>query len=415
MRGRNEFRKLGQWMIGTGVLVGLVFPPFMVILGVSTEIALRPVVFGATIACGVALGAFNIFLARIVVGRRITAMQVVLADLAEERTVQTIPCADNSDAFGEMARAISVFKEHAHARQLMDAQRADDQRRADQAKTEEREALAFDFEAVVKTAMQGAQKDTHALQDAARVMGESAESSINQANTAVDLSEAAASGVGAVARAAEEMAENVRALSERMRRSNAMSEDAVERVRQTDAMMDELGRATHGIESVAGLIIEIAEQTNMLALNATIEAARAGDAGKGFAVVAGEVKNLANQTAKATDEITQHIDNIRDAGQSARVAMEKVSQSISEMNAIAGEVTRAADAQTATIADISANARDTADATGQSVGLIRQVGEAIEQTGLAAHEMLATVDDLARQMRNLQERSDSFATKVREG
>lgn len=415
MGGHNEFRKLGQWMVATGILVGLVFPPFMLILGVPADIAMRPLVFAATVACGVALGAVNIILAQIVVGRRISAMKDVMTDLADEREARQIPCVDNTDAFGEMARAIGVFSRHVQERRALEARRADEARAVEEEKIEEREALAFDFEAVVKGAMQGAHKDTHALQNAARAMGESAESSMSQAMTAIELSEAASGGVGAVARAAEAMADTVRELSERMRRSNAMSEDAVERVKETDALVAELGRATEGIQNVAELIIDIADQTNMLALNATIEAARAGDAGKGFAVVAGEVKNLANQTAKATDEITRHIDNIRTAGQHARTAMEKVSAAIGEMNVIAGEVTRAADAQNASIADISANARDTADATGQSVELIRKVGDAIEKTGFAAHEMLATVDDLARQMGQLQDRSDAFATKVRQG
>ncbi|MFC1673983.1 methyl-accepting chemotaxis protein, partial [Pseudomonadota bacterium] len=282
-------------------------------------------------------------------------------------------------------------------------------------KAEERESLAFDFEAVVKSAMDAAQKDTHALQDAARAMGESAESSLGKAQSAIELSEAAANGVGAVAQAAEHMAETVQELSSQMRRSNTMSQDAVERVSQADALVGELGEATQRIESVAGLIIDIADQTNMLALNATIEAARAGDAGKGFAVVAGEVKNLANQTAKATDEITAHIDNIRTAGDRARTAMVTVTEAINEMNTIAGEVTQAADEQNNTITEISTNARETADATGQSVTFIREVGDAIEETGFAAHEMLATVDDLARQMGKLAERADTFATKVREG
>ena len=415
MSRRNEFSKLGQWMIATGVMVGFVFPPFMLILGVPADIAMQPMVFAATIACGIALGAFNIFLARFVVGRRIAAMKNIMMELANEQPVADIPCIENSDMFGEIARALGVLSTHANEKRGMEARRAEDLRAGEEEKAEEREALAFDFEAVVKGAMQGAQEDTHSLQDAARAMGESAESSINQATSAIHLSEAAESGVAAVARSAEAMADTVRELSERMRRSNAMSEDAVERVRETDALVAELGKATEGIQDVAELIMDIADQTNMLALNATIEAARAGDAGKGFAVVAGEVKNLANQTTKATDEISAHINNIRDAGQRARGAMEKVSESIGEMNVIAGEVTNAADAQNASIADISSNARETAEATGQSVSLIREVGDAIEKTGLAAHEMLATVDDLARQMGTLEERSDAFAIKVREG
>ena len=415
MNGRNEFSRLGQWMIATGVAVGLVFPPFMLILGVPQDIALRPGVFAATVVCGIALGAFNLFLARWVVGRRIGALKDAMADLADDREVAELPCAENTDAFGEMARALAVFNDKTREKHALESRRAQDLSDAEAANAEEREGLAYEFDASVKASMEGAQKDTHALQDAARAMGESAEQSMQQAQSAVDLSQSASERVGAVAQAAENMAETVRALSERMRRSNAMSEDAVQRVHQAETQVAELGEATAGIESVAELINDIAEQTNMLALNATIEAARAGDAGKGFAVVASEVKNLANQTAKATEEITSHIQIIRVGGDRARVAMAAVTEAINEINAIAGEVNRATDEQSASIADISTNAGSTANETSRAVALIREVGDAIEQTGFAAHEMLATVDDLARQMGKLQQGADNFTAKVRKG
>lgn len=415
MSARNEFSRLGLMMIGLGVVVGVIFPPFMLLLGVPQEIAIRPVVFMATIACGVALGGFNIALARILIGRRIAAIKDTMQDLAEDRAIGEIPCAQNDDVFGEMSRAISVFREHADEQRTFEHAQVEEAHHLEHQKTQEREALAADFEAGVKGAMDGAQNDTQSLQGAARAMGESAESSLAQAQSAIELSDAATQGVGAVAMAAEAMATNVRELSANMRRSNTMSQEAVERVGQADALVGELGEATKRIENVADLIIDIADQTNMLALNATIEAARAGDAGKGFAVVAGEVKNLANQTAKATDEITAHIDNIRGAGDRARTAMVEVSKAIEEINTIAGEVTHAADEQNDSIAEISVNARETSDATSQSLSYIREVGDAIEQTGFAAHEMLATVDDLARQMGTLAERADSFAENVRKG
>jgi len=127
------------------------------------------------------------------------------------------------------------------------------------------------------------------------------------------------------------------------------------------------------------------------------------------------VKNLANETAKATDQITSHIDNIRGAGKRARSAMVEVGKAIEEINTIAGDVTRAADGQNNSITEISINARETADATNQSLTYIRDVGDAIEQTGFAAHEMLATVDDLARQMSALAEKADTFVSNVRKG
>ncbi|HEY9078504.1 methyl-accepting chemotaxis protein [Magnetovibrio sp.] len=415
MSARNEFTRLGLMMVGLGVMVGLIFPPFMLILGVPQEIALRPVVFAATIACGIALGAFNIVLARLQIGRRLTAMKDAIQDLADERAVDEIPCSENDDVFGDIARAIAVLRDHADKKRELERRQVEEAQRINEEKAEEREALAYDFEAGVKGAMSGAQKDTASLQKAARAMGESAEQSLSKAQSAIELSDAATQGVDAVAQAAESMAKTVRDLSSRMRRSSEMSQHAVERVSQADALVAELGEATARIESVAGLIIDIADQTNMLALNATIEAARAGSAGKGFAVVAGEVKNLANQTAKATDEITAHIDNIRGAGMRARDAMVAVSSAIDEINSIAGDVTRAAEEQNETISDISVNARETSDATGQSLAYIRDVGKAIEETGLAAHEMLATVDDLARQMGVLTEKADNFVENVRKG
>ena len=413
--GHSAFGRLGWMMVGLGVVVGLVFPPFMIILGVDASIAIRPVVFVATIACGVALGGFNIFLARAQIGRRVNRLKDTFEDLADEKEVETIPYVEDIDVFGDMARVLEHYRTHLNEKHDLEQRRNQEAQRLREEQAEERENLAFEFDAGVKRVLDDAQHDTQSLQQAARAMGESAESSLGQAQSAVELSDAANQGVGAVAMAAESMAENVRELSARMRRSSDMAGEAVERVSQAEAMVAELSQATAAITQVAELINDIAEQTNMLALNATIEAARAGDAGKGFAVVAGEVKNLATQTAKATEEITAHINSIRTAGERAGSAMGAVSKAIDEINTISGEVTRAADEQNASIAEISVNANETSDATSQSVSYIRDVSKAIEETGFAAHEMLATVDDLARQMAKLAEQADSFVTTVREG
>jgi len=120
--------KLGQWMIGIGIMVGLVFPPFMLILGVSSEIALRPIVFAATIACGIALGAVNIVLARIVVGRRIQSMQNAMEAVVNEQPVHDVPCADNTDVFGDMARSIAVLSDHVRDKRELEAQTLGDLR-----------------------------------------------------------------------------------------------------------------------------------------------------------------------------------------------------------------------------------------------------------------------------------------------
>ncbi len=414
MTARNVFSRLGALMVALGVVVGLLFPPVITALGVPQDVALRVPVFALSAICGAVLGLVNLALVRVFVRRPVQMLTGAAEDLADGRVQPQVPLVENTGIFGELARALATLgeraAEQAHVDQPQDGAVRDAER-----KVEERETLASEFETGVKTAMAGTQKDTQSLQDAARAMGESAESSLEKAHAAIELSEAAAQGVGAVAAAAETMSQNVRELNAQMQLSNTKSQEAVDRVGQAEAMVKELGRATGKIESVAELIIDIADQTNMLALNATIEAARAGEAGKGFAVVAGEVKNLANQTAKATDEITANITEIRTAGERARNAMVEVSKTIDEISTIAGEVTQAADEQNASISDISVNARETSDATGQSVAYIREVGDAIEETGFAAHEMLATVDDLARQIGKLAESADVFVKRVREG
>ena len=415
MTGRNVFSRLGALMVALGVLVGLLFPLVITALGVPQDAALRAPVFALAAICGVGLGLVNLALVRVLVRRPVQMLTGAAQNLADGRVQPQMPLVENTGIFGELARALAALGERAAEQAHVDQSQDVAANGAERQKVEERETLASEFEAGVKTAMAGTQKDTQSLQDAARAMGESAESSLEKAHAAIELSEAAAQGVGAVAAAAETMSQNVRELNAQMQLSNTKSQEAVDRVGQAEAMVGELGRATGKIESVAELIIDIADQTNMLALNATIEAARAGEAGKGFAVVAGEVKNLANQTAKATDEITANITEIRAAGERARNAMVEVSKAIAEISTIAGEVTQAADEQNASIADISVNARETSDATGQSVAYIREVGDAIEETGFAAHEMLATVDDLARQIGKLAESADVFVKRVREG
>jgi len=415
MGTRNIVTRPGLFAALGGGATGALWPLVMTALDPGLDGVFSPLMFSVSIALGLGLGGAVAVVSHRAMARRVRKLHDVVRDLADNPSAVEILDLESRDVFGDVARALASLREVAQQRSQIDLRDVQDSQRTQAAKDQQREALAHDFEAGVKEAMSGVQKGTQSLQQAARMMGESAESSLTQAHSAIDLSDAATQGVGAVAQAAERMAETVRELSSKMRRSNEMSQQAVDRVSQADAMVDELGQTTARIEEVAGLIVDIASKTNMLALNATIEAARAGDAGKGFAVVAVEVKNLATQTAAATEQIASHVENIRGAGQRARSAMGAVSTAIEEINAIAGDVTEAADQQSSSISEISVNARETADATNQSLVYIRDVGDAIEQTGFAAHEMLATVDDLARQMGTLSQKSDGFIDKVRKG
>ncbi|MEG3616858.1 methyl-accepting chemotaxis protein [Magnetovibrio sp. PR-2] len=408
MSGRDEFGRLGLMLVTLGLGAGALFPTLLIILGMDTSVVLSGRFIGSAMAVGLVAGLVNAMIVRKRMTTRLDDIHHIVDDVAAGVSPNS-SLTDNQDAFGELARAIVTLEQHLAALQAEAVETVETPSTDD----DEHNALLQNFELGVQGTMSDVRKDTQSIQDAARAMGESAESSLGQAHSAIALSDAAAQGVAAVAQSAETMSSNVQQLVERMHSSNNMSLEAVERVNQADTLVGELGEATSKIENVAELIIDIADQTNMLALNATIEAARAGDAGKGFAVVAGEVKSLATQTAKATDEISAHIGSIRKAGERARSAMEEVIKAIGAISDISNEVTQAADDQRDSVSEISVNARETADATGQSLSYIREVGDAIEETGFAAHEMLATVDDLARQLGKLSEQSDTFVDQIR--
>ncbi|MCW8916412.1 MAG: methyl-accepting chemotaxis protein [Magnetovibrio sp.] len=415
MNGRNDVARLGLKLVALGLGAGALIPAVLVVLGLNTDVVLSPMLVVSAIAIGLVAGVIAALLVRSSVSSRLAELHEAVEDLSNGRDLVSLSTAENKDGFGELARALAILDQKVDELRVQAETQIANVSSKNVGETEHRNTLMREFEVGVQGTMDDVQKDTQSIQDAARAMGESAESSLGQAHSAIELSDAAAQGVAAVAMSAESMAQTVQQLSERMHRSNNMSKEAVERVNQADTLVGELGEATSKIESVAELIIDIADQTNMLALNATIEAARAGDAGKGFAVVAGEVKNLATQTAKATDEISANIASIRVAGERARAAMEDISKAIAEISTISSDVTVAADEQRDSISEISVNARETADATGQSLSYIREVGDAIEQTGFAAHEMLATVDDLARQLGKLSEQSDTFVEQMRKG
>ena len=410
MNGRDEFSRLGLMLAAIGFGAGALFPTLLILMGMDTSVILSGPFIGAAIAVGVLASLAATLLVRKRISAPLDDLHHMVDDVAAGLPPSS-PLSENQDAFGALARALVQLE--LQLKTLQDEAAAKTEDEFDAESGEDNHTLLENFELGVQGTMSDVQKDTQSIQDAARAMGESAESSLGQAHSAIELSDAAAQGVAAVAQSAETMSNNVQQLVERMHRSNNMSQEAVDRVNQADTLVGELGEATSKIENVAELIIDIADQTNMLALNATIEAARAGDAGKGFAVVAGEVKSLATQTAKATDEISAHIGSIRKAGERARSAMEDVIKAIGAISDISNEVTQAADEQRDSVSEISVNARETADATGQSLSYIREVGDAIEETGFAAHEMLATVDDLARQLGKLSEQSDTFVEQIR--
>jgi methyl-accepting chemotaxis protein len=226
-------------------------------------------------------------------------------------------------------------------------------------------------------------------------------------------SELAFSNVRTVAGATSELAASIQDIGRQAAQSSSVAGKAVEEAQRTDATVQALAAGAQRIGEVVGLINDIASQTNLLALNATIEAARAGEAGKGFAVVASEVKTLANQTAKATDEITGHVTQIRAATNDAVTAIQIIGRTIAEVNQIAASIAAAVEEQTGATQDIAHSIEQAARGTKEVSSNIDGVKQAATDTGAAAAQVLGSAGEVARQSEALSQEVNSFIAGVK--
>ena len=216
-----------------------------------------------------------------------------------------------------------------------------------------------------------------------------------------------------VAAAAEELSSSINEISRQVSQSTTIASDAVTRAQEANHQVSGLLEASTKVGEVVKLISDIAEQTNLLALNATIEAARAGDAGKGFAVVASEVKNLATQTAKATEEISQQISDIQNATDNAASSIGKISGTIEQINEITSSVAAAVEEQGAATLEISRNVQQAAAATSEVTSTITDVTSGVEETGRAAQDVLGAASELSKQSEMLNAQVDDFIHQIR--
>ena len=198
-----------------------------------------------------------------------------------------------------------------------------------------------------------------------------------------------------------------------MHESNRIAEAAVMQAQETDGRIGKLSRAAQQIGDVVKLITAIAEQTNLLALNATIEAARAGDAGRGFAVVAAEVKSLANQTAKATDEISSHISGMQDATQESVTAIKQIGATIAQISTIASSIATAVEKQGAATHEIARNVQNVAEGTREAAANIVQVNRGATETGSASEEVLSSAKALSSESTRLRAELGRFMANIR--
>ena len=284
------------------------------------------------------------------------------------------------------------------------------QRLADQKAA--RDTMGSSFEIKVGGLVSNLSSAAAGIETTARTMTGNATKANDQILTVTSASETASMGVSTVAAAAEELSASIGEIGRQVSHSSRITIQAVADARRTDAIVRTLAEGARKIGHVVGLITNIASQTNLLALNATIEAARAGDAGKGFAVVASEVKSLAQQTAKATEEISVQVADIQSATEEAVTAIRNIMATIEEVSSIAVSISAAVEEQGAATAEIARNVQQTAQSAREVTMNIGGVNQASAQTGAAAVQLLNAAIDLSRQAEILTRESDSFIAEV---
>jgi methyl-accepting chemotaxis protein len=350
------------------------------------------------------------------VGRRIANRLVALSGamrrVAAGELDAPIP-ADGRDEIADMATALVVFRDAAQAQRAAEAEAADERERLSQERRTQRLQLADAFEASVKKVVDELIQGAGRLQETARVMSDSMAATEQRTGQVASVSSAAQSNVQAVAAATEELTASISSITSQVEQSTKVAGQAVHEAKETGAQVNGLAEAARRIGDVVSLISDIAGQTNLLALNATIEAARAGDAGRGFAVVASEVKNLAGQTAKATEEITAQVSAIQAATGQSVDAIQRITQTIAAVNEIAGSIAAAIEQQRAATQQIARNVHEAAGATADTTSNVDVVLRSANETGQRAGQVLAAAQAIAGQSDTLNAEVDGFLRKVR--
>jgi methyl-accepting chemotaxis protein len=346
--------------------------------------------------------------------RPVTQLTGVMGRLAEGSTDVEIPSQDGGDEVGAMARAVAVFRDGMKRAAELEAQQRH-QREQQASLMARRDGLITSFNGTMERIMGtvGASIDkVHSLSNALQATAEQAST---QGTAVANAAEHSASNVATVASAAEQLGSSVQEISRQVTETATITSQAVSGIHAANGTMDGLAEAARRIGEVVQLINDIAGQTNLLALNATIEAARAGEAGKGFAVVASEVKTLANQTARATDEIAQQISGIQSISAEAVQTIRGVGVTIDRVNEVVSSIAAAVEEQSAATDEIVRSVQEAASGNAEITRNIADVSKASVATGEMASGMFKAADELVEEAGHLRAEVEGFLTGMKQG
>ena len=369
---------------------------------------------GFSVALAALVAILSLYISRSRVVRPISLMTSAMGELARGKFEVEIPGRERGDEIGAMAASVQVFKENGLEAQRLKAAQEENERRAQVEKKRMMIELADRFDAEVGGSIQNLAVAAEKLQDAARTMENTAREAQEASSSVASASEETSANAATVASATEEMTASAQEISHQITDVAAKANQASTNASRTSAEVDQLNKLVTNIGEVVVAIKDIAEQTNLLALNATIEAARAGEAGKGFAVVADEVKKLANETAKKTEEIEKRITEIQGATGSAVRAMQEIIRNISDIDASSAGTAGAVEEQNAVISEITRNISEVSQASAQVSSIIGNVQVAASETGSAAQMLNASADNIAKLADGLERAVSGFLDRIRD-
>ncbi|MGJ4973134.1 MULTISPECIES: methyl-accepting chemotaxis protein [unclassified Bradyrhizobium] len=373
--------------------------------------AMRTMVVAAAIAALLVLGLTMLAVRRVT--KPLAAVTDALTAIAEGREDVAIKSDDRSDEIGEIARSLVVFRSAASERRRM----REEQTAAAAAAVEQRKAelqrFVDSFQASIGGIIENVLTSSGEFEREARQLTQTARTTADLSGHSAGASETASEHVRTAAAASDELSGSIAEIIRRVQESNAIAAEAVNQATATDQRIKELSDAGNRIGDVVKLITSIAEQTNLLALNATIEAARAGDAGRGFAVVAQEVKTLAGQTAKATEEISSQIANMQTVTQESVDAIKAIGSTIERINGIAASISAAVEQQRAATQNITQSVRSAATGTAEVVENIRSAARGAGETGESSNRMFASARALSGESLRLKAEVQKFLDGMR--